>query len=151
VLIATSEFLNQPVVNLSREVFGVPATFGIDYRHQAICLEKVPECLRAEVVSALSSAGFRDDLVDVLVDFKEAAASSLDYQIYATLRGNAAGSYHKVGRVIQQACVTVCNREGWGIPFSQFTVHQGDGFDALRTARVPASIAEHAHAPDTAI
>jgi hypothetical protein len=42
------------------------------------------------------------------------------------MNGKAAGSYWTVGRIIQQACVTVCNEHGWIIPFTQLTVHQGN-------------------------
>ena len=62
-----------------------------------------------------------------IVEFKEAGANSLDYFIYLTMKGSAAGLYYKLGRFVQQTCVDVCNREGWGIPFAQLTIHQGDG------------------------
>lgn len=131
---STSSFLGASPRNLTRNGFGISATFGIDYQHQAICLEEVPGILDAAVTDALKAA-FNDGLESVLVDFKEAGASSLDYLIYVMMNGKAAGSYWAVGRIIQQSCVRVCNEHGWIIPFTQLTVHQGDGFEALRTAR----------------
>lgn len=138
---STSSFLDASPRNLSRNGFGYMVTFGIDYQHQAICLEEVPGIFHAAVTDALKASSEGDSLEAVLVDFKEAGASSLDYLIVVNMSGKAAGSYWAVGRIIQQACVRTCNERGWIIPFTQLTVHQvetgqGDGFDALRASRV---------------
>ena len=122
--IASADFLGRDIRNISTEGFGVAVTFGIDYAHQPIALDEVPQKLQAGISAAFSEAGFGDDLRDLQVDFKAAAASSLDYLVYASMDGNSAGSYFAIGRVIQQACVATCNHEGWGIPFTQVTVHQ---------------------------
>jgi len=61
-----------------------------------------------------------------LVEFKSAGASSLDYRIYMILDGRVAEAFFKVERLIQQACVETCNREGWVIPFTQITIHAAD-------------------------
>lgn len=69
---------------------------------------------------------------DLVVDFKEAGANSLDYLILVSMDGAAAAQYFKLGRLLQQACVRACNEQGWTIPFPQLTVHQGEGFNSLR-------------------
>ncbi len=120
-------YLNLGVRNLSREGFGVVVVFGIDYAHQAIALDRAPQGFRSGLEAAFAEAGFGDDLRSLVVEFKEAGASSLDYLIYATLAGGSAGSYFRIGRLIQQTCVDICNREGWVIPFTQVTIHQADG------------------------
>jgi hypothetical protein len=132
---ATSSFLGNTPRNLTRHGFGIAVTFGIDYQHQSICLDQVPAVFDAAVTAAFQASSLADGLESVFVDFKEAGASSLDYLIYVMMRGQAAGSYWSVGRIVQQACVRVCNEHGWVIPFSQLTVHQGDGFEALREVR----------------
>jgi hypothetical protein len=66
------------------------------------------------------------DIEDMLVEFREAGTSSLDYQIYIILNGRAAKAYFRAQRIAQQACVDACNREGWVIPFTQVTVHSAD-------------------------
>jgi predicted nucleic acid-binding Zn-ribbon protein len=131
---STGSFLGASPRNLTRNGFGFAVTFGIDYQHQAICLEEVPAIFETAVTDTLK-VSFNDGLESVLVDFKEAGASSLDYLIYVMMNGNTAGSYWAVGRIIQQSCVRICNERGWIIPFTQLTVHQGEGFEALRTAR----------------
>lgn len=132
---STSSFLGTSPRNLSRNGFAFAVTFGIDYQHQGICLEEVPQVFHAAVTDALKASSVGDSLEAVLVDFKEAGPSSLDYLIFVNMNGKAAGSYWAVGRIIQQACVRTCNERGWIIPFNQLTVHQGDGFDALRAPR----------------
>ena len=129
VCFSTSEFQSLNVRNLSREGFGLSMTFGIDYRHQSIALVEVPIRLREALRTSIVEGGFEDDLVDVVVEFKEAAASSLDYFILLSMTGSAASAYFKLSRLVQQVCVEVCNCEGWVIPFSQITVNQGEGFD----------------------
>jgi len=124
--IGTRDFLSQNLRNLSRDGFGIAATFGIDYRHQAICLDTVPASFSEAIIRRFSEAGLRQDMQDILVEFSEAGSSSLDYRIYLVLSGRAAPAYYKAQRLIQQACVDTCNREGWVIPFTQVTVHSAE-------------------------
>lgn len=132
VLYATTDFLAKNPRNLSRGSYISAVVFGIDYGHQAIATTEAPEIFRQGILDALADSPVADHVEDLLVEFREAADSSLDYQIVATINGAAAGFYFKVGRIIQKACVDVCNARGWVIPFNQLTVHQGEGFDALR-------------------
>jgi len=126
VQIRSKDFLGQNVRNLSSEGFGVACTFGIDYQHQAICLDTVPGRFREAIIARFEQAGMKDDIEDMLVEFKAAGASSLDYQVYIIVNGRAANAYFRAQRMVQQACVDTCNREGWVIPFTQITVHSGD-------------------------
>ena len=82
-----------------------------------------------EIYSRFEKAGLKDDIEHLLVSFKEAGASSLDYQIYIVLKGRAANAFFKAQRLVQQACVETCNQEGWVIPFTQITVHSKDVVD----------------------
>lgn len=127
--IRTQDFLSQNVRNLTREGFGIANTFGIDYQHQAICLESVPGRFKEAIINRSALAGLKDDIKDILVEFKSAGSSSLDYQIYVLFSGSAAKAYFRAQRMIQQACVDACNQEGWVIPFTQITVHSGNNGD----------------------
>lgn len=146
VLIRTKDFLGQNVRNLSRNGFGIANSFGIDYRHQAICLDTVPGRLREAIIARFETAGLKEDIEDMLVEFKGAGASSLDYQIYMVLNGRAASAYFRAQRLVQQACVDACNREGWVIPFTQVTVHSGDRIEGPEkyTAQAASSAAQPA-------
>ena len=129
VQIRTKDFLSQHIQNLSRNGFGIASTFGIDYQHQGICLDTVPGRFRKSIKARFEKAGLKDDIEHLLVSFKEAGASSLDYQIYIVLKGCAANAFFKAQRLVQQACVETCNQEGWVIPFTQITVHSKDVVD----------------------
>lgn len=123
--IRTQDILSQNIRNLTREGFGIACTFGIDYEHQGICLEEVPDKFKQAVQARFEKEGMKDDVKELMVEFGEAGASSLDYRIYLILKGSAAKAYYKAQRMVQQACVDTCNREGWIIPFTQITVHTG--------------------------
>ena len=137
VQIPTKDFLSQNVRNLTRDGFGVAGTFGIDYQHQAICLDIVPRRLQEGIVDRFGEAGLKDDIESMLVEFKSAGASSLDYHIYMIINGRAAKAFFKIQRIVQQACVEICNREGWVIPFTQITVHSSNEVDQVGQEIIP--------------
>ncbi len=127
VQIRTKDFLAQNIRNLSHEGYGISSTFGVDYQHQAICLEIIPNRFKEAIIARFELAGLRDDIKDIMVEFNAASTSSLDYRIYMVLSGHAADAFFRAQRLVQQACVETCNREGWVIPFTQITVHSSHG------------------------
>jgi small-conductance mechanosensitive channel len=133
--IPTAVFVGMTMHNLSRDGFVAAVVFGIDYAHQAICLDQVSPRFQ-EAAEARLRADFGDKVVSVKAFFKEAAANSLDYLMIAVMQSSAAGDYFTVQRAIQQACVAVCNTQGWGIPFAQLVVHAGEG---MRPADAPST------------
>lgn len=132
-----ADFFRLDLFNLSRKGFAMAVTFGIDYQHQAQCLDEVPSRLREALVRMLTKAELNDKVVKLLVEFKEASTNSLDFLIVINFNGKAAESYFAINRLIQKTCVEVCNQEHWVIPFTQLTVHQGEGFQALSQAHHP--------------
>ena len=121
--IRTREFIEQNVRNLTREGYGIACSFGIDYQHQAICLDIVPDKFKTAIIKHFEKAELKEAIKEILVEFSGAGASSLDYRIYIVIDGKAAKAYYRAQRVVQQACVDACNIEGWVIPFTQITVH----------------------------
>jgi hypothetical protein len=118
----TAEFLNQNPLNLSRN-FCVRVTFGIDYQHQAICITEVPPKLREAVKAGLINEGYEADILNLNVEFKEVGDSSLDYLIFAEFSGRVAKDYYKLSRIIQKIALETCNKYGWEIPFTTYTIH----------------------------
>ena len=153
VQVRTADFLDQNIRNLSRDGFGVACTFGVDYQHQAICLDEIPSLLREAIYSRFEKAELKGDIQDLVVEFKEAGPSSLDYQIYMILKGRAGKAFFKAQRLIQQACVETCNREGWVIPFTQITVHsakasgEAGSLDQSSAKAVASHVDEHVSGP----
>lgn len=136
VVYSAADFIGMGLRNISITGFGLAVTFGIDYDHQAIALSEPPKAFREAVKSAMAEAGYDDQVQELLVEFKEAGASSLDYLIYVDVAGTGAPHYFKLGRLVQQACVRVCNERDWTIPFNQLTVHPGSNFQFLPAAGV---------------
>jgi small-conductance mechanosensitive channel len=118
----TSAFLGMNPQNLSTN-FRLAVTFGIDYMHQAICTTDVPTIMRERLRTELEAA-VGDALHNVNVEFKEAGASSLDYEVLADFKGTVASKHAMLRRAIQRILVDACNEHGWVIPFQQITLHQ---------------------------
>ena len=118
----TSDYLAQSPTNLSHG-YRLTCIFGVDYQHQGIVIREIPEMMKKAVSAGLKEAGYDDLVAHVRVEFKEAAASSLDMAILVSCNERAGARYWVLERTIQKACVEVCNQQGWIIPFQQVSVH----------------------------
>ncbi|EFK06888.1 conserved domain protein [delta proteobacterium NaphS2] len=118
----TSDYMAQSPTNLSHG-YRLTCIFGVDYQHQGIVIREIQEMMKKAVSEGLKEAGYDDLVVHVRVEFKEAAASSLDMAILVTCNERAGARYWVLERTIQKACVEVCNQQGWIIPFQQVSVH----------------------------
>lgn len=121
----TAEFLQQNPNNLSTN-FRIEETFGIDYQHQAISTQEIPETLKNILKEELTKGGYKDDLINLNVEFKEAGISSLDLTILADFSGRVAKDRDILSRMLQRIAVDACNSHGWVIPFTQITLHTAD-------------------------
>jgi len=124
---STPDFMTNDFRNLT-EGFGIAITFGIDYQHQPLSTTEIPKILRHSVEQGIKETELGKHVDNILVEFKEAATSSLNYLIYVSMKGAAADSYFAISRLLQRICVDACNEHGWVIPFDQLTVHAGTGF-----------------------
>lgn len=130
---AVADYLGQHPRNLSLDGFAVPLTFGLDYRHQADILTTIVTRMREYLEERINQQAFHPHLKDLIVDFNEAASSSLNLIIVAVFNGAAAEHYWSIRRFLQRTAVDACNRYGWTIPFDQLTLHipeQGGPFRA---------------------
>jgi len=118
----TEEFLKQNPMNISTN-FRLRVTFGVDYRHQKISTQEIPEKLEEMLNAELTRGGHGRHIIKLVVEFKEAGASSLDFEILADFSGKAAQYYNVLARAIQRIAVDACNKYGWVIPFTQLTLH----------------------------
>ena len=118
----TPDFLALSPRNLSTN-FRIRSTFGVDYAHQEICTEEIPEKMQTMLVEELNNKGYGDAVLDVNVEFKTAGASSLDLEMIINFSGDVAHRHEALGRLMQRIAVDSCNRYGWVIPFTQVTLH----------------------------
>jgi hypothetical protein len=121
--IPVADFLKADVAVLSGG-FSRSTTFGIDYAHLQQATSEIPALLREELRAALLEKVPETDLLDVIVEFQEAAASSLNYLLLARFAGSQAPNYPGLGRLLQRAAVESCRRHGWSIPFPHLVVEQ---------------------------
>ena len=119
----TQSFMDQSPKNLSLEGFSVILRFGLDYQHQADVTGAIRDTLERELAEGLQREPQGKYLQDLVVEFAEAGASSLDFIAFANFTPEAAESYLHLRHLLQRIAVDTCNRHGWVIPFNQMTVH----------------------------
>ncbi len=119
----TTDFLAATPENISAN-FRLSVTFGVDYQHQAISTDRIPTLMHEHLTDAISAKVGADNLISLAVEFKEAGASSLDYEVIIDLSGDVAARYDALQRLTQRTLVDACNEHGWVIPFTQITMHQ---------------------------
>ncbi len=124
-LMPTNQYYSAGYVNLTKsQGIRITSQFGVDYSLQPISLDEVPEKMRQNVQECLQNADLGTDEIRTRVELNQAGASSIDYLIIVNINSKAAKHYYLIGRLIQQACVDICNKEGWNIPFPQMTIHK---------------------------
>jgi len=119
----TTSFIEQNPRNLSLQGFTLMMTFGLDYQHQEQVTSSIRETMQQELTEGLSQTDMAQYQTQLAVEFKEAAASSLDLIVITSFNGDAADRYFAIQRLLQRLAVDACNRHGWDIPFNQITVH----------------------------
>jgi len=123
---AVADYLGRHPRNLSLNGFAVPLSFGLDYRHQAEILTGIVSRMRDYVRERSREQVFHPFMKDLVVEFNEAASSSLNLIVVAAFEGAAAEHYWSIRRFLQRTAVDACNRFGWTIPFEQLTLHLQD-------------------------
>lgn len=116
-------FLDSHPQNLSLYGFAIIMKFGVDYRHQSDVTTDIRNRFADYLESHLKESDFGRHLEDFSVEFDEAAASSLNFFVWAAFSGEAAESYGRILRLLQRLAVDACNAHDWVIPFNQVTVH----------------------------
>ncbi len=123
----TEQFLNQRPQNLTKRGFSVGTDFGIDYRHRHEATTTIVDTLRYELEGVIAQTEFGQHNTAVNVELKAASASSLDFRISASFKGDAAEMYFRIQRWLQKFAIECANKHGWEIPFPQMTVHYLNG------------------------
>lgn len=119
----TPQYLALSPKNMSTH-FRIQQVFGIDYAHLPICTAEVPRIMYEKIREGLLDIVANEELLNLIVEFKTAGPSSLDYHILADFKGTIASRYDMLERALARLLVDVCNENGWVIPFTQITLHQ---------------------------
>lgn len=121
----TDAFIQACPANLSRN-FRLKVPFGISYNLQAEATEAIPNILREYIDRRMEEEGYKKSCLNLLVEFCQAGASSLDLLVIADFEGDQADICKRIERAIQKWCVECCTRNNWEIPFPQLTVHRAE-------------------------
>lgn len=119
----TADYLAQTPENLSHG-FRAEVAFGIGYAHQADATGAIMKIMSDRVRELMTAFIGAEHVVNVAVDFLQAGASSLDYEIEVDVRGSAAARFDDIERELARVAVQVATEQGWEIPFQQIVLHQ---------------------------
>jgi hypothetical protein len=119
----TSDFLAQSPLNLSVN-FRLKIPFGISYNLQKDSTGSILEILETYINLQIDKEEYKKSLLNLRVEFQQAAASSLDILVIADFKGDMAPLYQRLSRAIQRWCVDACTLNNWEIPFPQLTIHR---------------------------
>ncbi|MEL0276448.1 MAG: hypothetical protein VXB67_02260 [Deltaproteobacteria bacterium] len=119
-----SDYLNLAVKNLSMGSFACVCNFGLSLEHQEICLDTVPKAFEGAIKNYIERNEMQSSLEELRVEMSSIQSASIQYFLYVQMKSEAAEHYWKIQRMMQQACVATCNREGWKIenPDSTFQI-----------------------------
>ena len=120
----TGDFLSLSPLNISMN-FRLKIPFGISYDLQKGATTTILDTLKEYLESQIETEGYKDSLLNLRVEFGQAAASSLDMVVIADFKGDMAPLYQRLNRAIQRWCVDACSKYNWDIPFPQLTLHKG--------------------------
>jgi hypothetical protein len=104
--------------------FARSITLGLDYQYQAQALTEIPAILQADVRRVLLEKMREEELLNVIVEFDQAAESSLKFIIVGVFAGTQAANYPSLPRLLQRAALDSATRHGWNIPFPQMVLHR---------------------------
>jgi hypothetical protein len=119
----TRDFIGLSPLNLSVN-FRLKILFGISYTLQNQVTREILTVVETHIRKQICQEGYDNALLNLRVEFAQAAASSLDFVVIADFKGELAPLYNRISRAIQRWCVDACTQHNWEIPFPQLTVHQ---------------------------
>lgn len=120
----TTAFLADAPRNLSTG-YRIKTEFGLDYRHQGIAVDEIPEKLGAHVRAGLIELLGQDAVLNVDVDLLRTDDSAITFEIETDISGDKASRYEDVERAVAHLMVEAANANQWVIPFPQLVMHRG--------------------------
>lgn len=134
----TPEFLTLKPRNLSSGYL-IVVKFGLDYSTQNKICEEIPDLFQSGLEEKFSDKlGCQPPIIEYFkVKFDRAGPSSLDLIILAGVDGGHAAEYYSLQRDINKTLVSICNAEGFTIPFNQMTLTMASGLSEVNDLKKP--------------
>ncbi|MDC7252919.1 hypothetical protein PE074_09370 [Wohlfahrtiimonas chitiniclastica] len=124
-MIPTPEFYAMKVENLING-FYVSPTFGLDYCHTDLPVSTVATAFEEKVREKLTDIGVTEYLRSISVQVKRIIyGQAIEYAIIMEFDGACGGSYFRIERLVNHACLEVCQEHGWQLPRQQIAMSEG--------------------------
>lgn len=103
--------------------FQVKTLLSIDYKHQKDVFQ-IEDIVKKELSELLQSNSFSpaENFKNLIVEFKEASNSSLDFFVWVDCKGELAPDYSKVCRFINSMILKICSKHSLSIPYPHMQV-----------------------------
>ena len=121
----TTAFLAEASRNLCSG-YHIQTEFGLDYRHQAIATDEIPDKLGTDVENGLEDLLRSEGFVNLDVDLTSLGDAAIVFELEALISGQFASSYEDVEREIARLVVEACNKNDLSIPFPQMVIHRAN-------------------------
>lgn len=122
IMIPSSDFYSMRIQNVA-DGFYVSPTFGLDYSHTDLPIAEVSSAFEAKVRERLNDIGVTQYLRSISVQVKRIVyGQAIEYAVVMEYEGECAGSYFRIERLTNHACLEVCQEKGWKLPRQQILV-----------------------------
>lgn len=122
IMIPSSDFYSMRIQNVA-DGFYVSPTFGLDYSHTDLSIAEVSSAFEAKVRERLNDIGVTQYLRSISVQVKRIVyGQAIEYAVVMEYEGECAGSYFRIERLTNHACLEVCQEKGWKLPRQQILV-----------------------------
>jgi hypothetical protein len=122
IMIPTADFYSMKIQNVAAG-FYVSPTFGLDYSHTDLPISDVSAAFEAKVRERLNDIGVTQYLRSISVQVKRIIyGQAIEYAVVMEYEGECAGSYFRIERLTNHACLEVCQEKGWKLPRQQILV-----------------------------
>ncbi len=122
IMIPAADFYSMKVQNVAAG-FYVSPTFGLDYCHTDLPISEVSAAFEAKMRERLNDIGVMEYLRSISVQVKRIIyGQAIEYAVVMEYEGECAGSYFRIERLTNHACLEVCQEKGWKLPRQQISV-----------------------------
>ncbi len=122
IMVPTPDFYSMQIQNVAAG-FYVSPTFGLDYCHTDLPVSEVCEAFETKVREKLNEIGVTEYLRSISVQVKRVIyGQAIEYAVVMEYDGECAGSYFRIERLANHACLEVCQEKGWKLPRQQILV-----------------------------
>ena len=108
----TADFIRMSPLNLSKRGFGLFLTFKLNYKHHNQ-ITSIIENLEASMSSIIKNEPVGQNLISLVINFKQSTLEALELKCIAIFNGDAACDYYTAQSILHRSALDTCNEFGW--------------------------------------